>query len=133
MSISCSGASSWDSSSSSSSSRQPVRRAVLTGVYFGQQETGVVAVDFTTGERRVMKTPRLEGYLHGTGDVFASSLCALMLQGKPFMQAVQGALEFTFAAIQATDSVRGQYGLCFESVLGLLVPKNSGAEKTVFG
>lgn len=103
-----------------------VRRAVLTGVYFGQRETGVAAVDFTTGERRVMKTPRLEGYLHGTGDVFASSLCALMLQQKPFMQAVQGALEFTFAAIQATDSVRGQYGLCFESVLGLLTPKNKG-------
>lgn len=100
-----------------------VKRAVLTGVYFEGNQTGVAAVDFTTGEKRLMKTPRLEGYLHGTGDVFSSSLCALMLRGKPFMEAVQGALDFTFAAIQATDSVREQYGLCFESVLGMLTEK----------
>lgn len=100
-----------------------VKRAVLTGVHFAQGQTGVAAVDFTTGQRQIMKTPRLEGYLHGTGDVFSSSLCALILQGKPFMQAVQGALDFTFAAIQATDSVREQYGLCFETVLGMLTEK----------
>lgn len=100
-----------------------VKRAVLTGIYFDDNQTGVAAMDYTTGERQIMKTPRLEGYLHGTGDVFCSSLSALMLQGKPFMAAVQGALEFTFAAIQATDSVREQYGLCFEKVLGMLTEK----------
>ena len=103
-----------------------VERAVLTGVPFEGDQTGAIAVDFASRERQSFHTPRREGYLHGTGDVFASALCAYLLQGKTFFEAVQQTVRFTYAAICATEGMPERYGLCFEAVLPALAPENGG-------
>ena len=94
-----------------------IRKIVLTGVRFGAAEIGVVAFDAQTGRTDTFRTPFADTYLHGTGDTFASSLCARMLQGREFSDAIRDALDFTFASIQNTLQTDSRYGLIFEPEL----------------
>ena len=96
-----------------------VRRVVLTGVRFGEDEIGVVAAD-TAGTWACLRTPYADTYFHGGGDTFASALCAGMVADKPFLTAARDALDFTYRSIRRTVPTDTRYGLCFEPELKTL-------------
>ena len=50
------------------------RMAVLTGVWLKEGSLGTACYDAATGEAELYLTDRIEGFYHGTGDLFASAL-----------------------------------------------------------
>ena len=64
---------------------------------------------------------RIEGYYHGTGDVFASALVGAIHRGLSLRDAAQAAVDFTVASIRRTkeEGTDIRYGVNFESNLPL--------------
>ncbi len=60
---------------------------------FTKEKTDKIAYAFTQ---------RIEGYYHGTGDVFASAVTSGVLNGFTLAQSAQIAVDFTAAAILRT-------------------------------
>ncbi len=78
-----------------------VKCAVLTGVRYGDDETGAAAM----GRDGVMYTAfskRYQGSFHGTGDVFASVMLGQLLNGRGIHHALKKAVEFTGKSIANT-------------------------------
>lgn len=99
------------------------QKVVLTGVCFDDEQLGAACLDSKTGEIAYTLLPRLEGMYHGTGDVYASVLCAAMTLGFELKEAVRIATEFTHGCISRTlnsdKSLR--YGVDFERGLPQLM------------
>ncbi len=92
------------------------RMAVLTGVYFKDNELGACCYDARTGEFAVYLTARVPGSYHGTGDVYGSVLLGALLNGYSLANAMKTATDFTYECIlrsheQKTDN---RYGVDFE-------------------
>ena len=66
-----------------------------------------------------MMNDRIEGYYHGTGDVFGSALVGAMANDKPLEDAVKIAVDYTVACIRRTKeaATEARYGVCFEQEL----------------
>ncbi len=96
---------------------------VLTGVSFEPGEIGSVFLERKTGKADFFMREKIEGFYHGAGDVFASSLLAAMLSGLSRFDAMEVATDFTVASIARThdegDDTR--YGLAFEPEIGDLL------------
>ena len=62
---------------------------------------------------------------HGTGDIFASSLCGAMAMGKDFEEAMKIAVDYTVKCIEITlnnpDHVN--YGVEFEKAIPYLIER----------
>jgi len=97
-----------------------VRHVVLTGVRFGEAEIGIVVAEQESGMQTCFKTPYADTFFPGTGDTFASALCARLVAGDPFAEAAKTALDFTYRSIQNTIPTDIRYGLCFEEELSTL-------------
>ena len=97
-----------------------VHRVVLTGVRFGEAEIGIVIAERESGLKACLKTPYADTFFPGTGDTFASALCARLVAGDAFADAAKTALDFTYRSIQATIPTEIRYGLCFEEELSSL-------------
>lgn len=78
------------------------KKVVLTGVCFADDHLGAASLDTAEGEVKYAFTERIDGYFHGTGDVFGSALVAAVLKGKPLSEASRIAAEFTCGAIKRT-------------------------------
>lgn len=81
------------------------RRAVLTGVFFDEKRLGAACADAAagaTGAIDIRFAPRVDGYYHGTGDVFASALLGALENGKTLGDSVQTAVDFTQQSIVRT-------------------------------
>ena len=92
------------------------RKAVLTGISLTKDEVGAASYDRESGVFDVALAPRIEGFYHGTGDVFASALLGALLNGKSLAEATRIAVDFTEDSIirtknAATDT---RYGVNFE-------------------
>lgn len=97
-------------------------KIVLTGVSLEQGRLGAAHYDSATGELGYAMEAHVEGYFHGTGDVFGSALLSALLRGKTLAQATQVAVNFTVDAIKSTDPKREpRYGVCFEAALGRFI------------
>ena len=98
------------------------RRAVITGVRFGDTDIGVVCRDYEAGETFTLSAPRSDAPLHGTGDVFASALLAYLMNGFEMREALRKTVRFVSAAIRDTEAELEShwYGLKFEGCLGTL-------------
>ncbi len=99
------------------------KRVVITGVSLNKRGIGYHYFD---GEDRfVCEYDRLAGIFYGCGDVFASALCAHVMNGAKYGDAVRAAAEFAEACILETEKNGDikKYGLCFEKCLrdGLLI------------
>ena len=57
----------------------------MTGVHFDQKQLGT-AYDRDTGKIGYSFAEWIEGYYHGTGDVFGSAFVAAYLKGFPLMK-----------------------------------------------
>jgi pyridoxine kinase len=101
------------------------RRVVLTGVYFDDLELGAASYDSHTGEMDYALSPRVEGFYHGTGDVFASVLLSAVLRGFSLAESAQIAADFTAQSIERTR-IAGtdvRYGVNFEEGLPMLMQR----------
>ena len=97
------------------------KKIVLTGVYFDSENLGCACFD--NGRTDYVMMPRLEGVYHGTGDVFASSLCGALICGKNLTQAAEIATKFTCGCIERTlrHTPDVRYGVAFEGELPRLI------------
>jgi len=93
------------------------QQLVLTGVYFDDNELGAAVYD--RGEITYLLSRRIEGYYHGTGDLFASALLAGVLEGLTLGSAADAAIELTVESIERTKRAGTdvRFGVNFEAGL----------------
>lgn len=98
------------------------RMAVLTGVTFDDEELGAAFLDTAAGQTGFFLKPRIEGFFHGTGDLFASTLLGGLLNGWSLERACALAVDFTHKTIVTTrdHSTDRRFGPKFETHLGWL-------------
>lgn len=94
-------------------------KIVLTGVYFHESELGVASYDKETQVTSYYTVSKLEGYYHGTGDVFASALLAGLLNDYNLTEAAETAVRFTVNSIFRTYQAKTDYrfGVNFEQAI----------------
>jgi len=99
-----------------------VKNIVLTGVHFDDSELGAAVYDAATKKISYAMGQRIEGYYHGTGDVFGSAFLSALLCGKDHLEAAQIAVDFTVGSIKRTKEAMTdvRYGVNFEAGLGEL-------------
>lgn len=95
------------------------RKVVLTGVSFETGKLGAACYDADSGKTAFCFTERVEGYYHGTGDVYASALLAALMNGCALERAIGIAAEFTVEAIKRTaaSGAERRCGVNFEQSL----------------
>lgn len=94
-------------------------QVVLTGISFNAGRLGAAAYNKTTGKMFYYDCERIEGYFHGTGDVFGSALLGGMMNGMDLEQATKLAVDYTHKCIALTveADLEKRYGVCFERAL----------------
>lgn len=94
-------------------------KIVLTGVYFREPELGVASYDKETKVTSYYAVSKLEGYYHGTGDIFASALLAGLLNDCNLPEAAETAVRFTVSSIFRTYKAQTDYrfGVNFEQAI----------------
>jgi len=99
------------------------KKAVLTGVCFGDDNLGVYGYDSEKREFFSYFKKRISKSFHGTGDVFASSLCGALSINKSLQDALKIAVDFTVDSILKTVSnpEHNWYGVEFESAIPNLI------------
>lgn len=93
------------------------KKVVLTGVSFEENKLGAAASE--NGKVTYAMNDRIEGYYHGTGDVFGSALVGALVNGKSLTDATQIATDYTVTCIRRTKeaATEARYGVCFEQEL----------------
>lgn len=92
------------------------KRIVLTGVFFNDKELGAAAYDTDSGHIDYAFAERVEGYYHGTGDVFGSALVGALMNGRSLKESVAIAVDFTAGSIRRTKDAGTdiRFGVNFE-------------------
>lgn len=100
-------------------SRLCSKKIVITGVETEPNIISTVAHDCATGETVFHNKPRILGSVHGSGDIFASTLTAMSLTKSDFNKAVAAAVNFTYFAVADSkgDPDSRWYGVNFEKNL----------------
>lgn len=95
------------------------KHIVVTGVHPNENEVGDVVIDENGCVLYEKYLPATNRRLHGCGDVFASVLCAKLVNGEDILSSVEYAQDFTGRAIEITnrDQENHWYGLRFESLM----------------
>ncbi|MDR2605741.1 MAG: pyridoxamine kinase [Oscillospiraceae bacterium] len=96
------------------------KNAVLTGVGFSPSELGAATYDGS--EFRYYSTKRIDGYYHGTGDIYAGAFTANYVRGDSIYLAASKAADFVLACIEKKLEIGGEvrYGVPFELCLHML-------------
>lgn len=99
------------------------RIAVLTGVSFEQGKLGVYGYDSLKNEYFWYFNKHLPYNFHGTGDIFASSLCGALTKGKTILDSLKISVDFTVKCIEETinNPYHNWYGVDFESAIPYLI------------
>jgi pyridoxine kinase len=99
------------------------KKVVLTGVYFDDKQLGAATYDATSDAISYAFADRIEGYYHGTGDVYGSALLAALLNGFDLAAAAQIAVNYTRASIWRTYEAKTdlRFGVDFERGLPQLI------------
>lgn len=98
-------------------------QVVLTGVSFEPGTLGIAAYDKQTSRFDYYFREQIEGYYHGTGDIYSSALLGALLNDKPLIEAASIAVDFTVAAIRRTYDANTdrKFGVDFEHELPLYI------------
>lgn len=101
------------------------KQVVLTGVHFDHRQLGAATYDRETGKTGYSFAGWVDGYYHGTGDVFGSALVAALLTGFDLTEATAEAVRFTVGSIDRTKAAGTdiRFGVDFESGLGELAAR----------
>ncbi len=96
-------------------------KIVLTGVWFDQRRIG--AACFQDTKTDFLFSDRIDACYHGSGDVFASTLVAALMNGRGLKASAQIAVRFTCDCIKASQLLRpdDRYGVCFEAEIPNLI------------
>lgn len=97
-----------------------LKKIVITGISFEEGKVGSVYKDYETGETGQVMRGSIEGYYHGTGDVFGSALVGALESGVPLQDSVRIAVDFTVSSIKRTHESKAdvRYGVDFELGIG---------------
>ena len=93
-----------------------VKGVVLTGVHFDDYNLGAASV--TMGEKPTYYfRKKIDGYFHGTGDVFGSALGSALLNGFNLSDSARIAVDYTCNCIERTsrENTDIKYGVNFEN------------------
>lgn len=92
------------------------KQIVLTGVHFDHQQLGSATYDTATGAIHYAMAERVEGYFHGTGDVYGSALLSALMNGCSLARASDIAVDFTVGSILRTKEAGTdiRFGVNFE-------------------
>ena len=99
------------------------KKVVLTGVHYDNTQVGASSYDAETDVFETTLAPTIEGFYHGTGDVFASTLLACLMNGKTLAQATKIAVNFTHNSIVRSHAAKTdtRYGVLFEKEIPNLI------------
>lgn len=92
---------------------------VLTGAVLKKGQTGIAI--YNNGNTEYVTEPECEGMYHGTGDVFASTLLAGLLNGLTLKEAGALAAKFIPMCIEKTKELGVFYGVNFEQCIPMLL------------
>ena len=97
--------------------------AILTGVSFEDGKLGVYAYNSQTGEYFSYFNKRIPVSFHGTGDIFASTLCGALARFNDLKKALKIAVDFTVECIDITVKEKDHcwYGVEFERAIPYLL------------
>ncbi len=97
-----------------------LKKIVITGVSFEEGKIGAVFKDYEIGATGQVMRDAIEGYYHGTGDVFGSALVGALESGISLNDSVRIAVDFTVGSIKRTHESGAdvRYGVDFEEGLG---------------
>ena len=105
------------------------KQVVLTGVYLEDGKLGAASYDKGTDKVNIALSEKIDGFYHGTGDVFASALVAALMSGLNLQASTVIAVNFTVGSIKRTKAAGTdvRFGVNFEEGLMELVEsiKNS--------
>lgn len=103
--------------------RLGAKKVVLTGVHFDRHQLGAASYDSQTDAISYAFDNWIEGYYHGTGDVFASALTAALLKDIGLAQAAEIAVDFTVGSIARTKKAGTdiRFGVNFEEGIPRLI------------
>ena len=103
------------------------KKVVLSGVSFQKDKLGAAAFNSDTGKISYAFNDKIDGYFHGTGDVFGSALLSGLLNDFSLEEAIQIAVDYTHRCISLTQKaeLERRYGVCFEKAIPYLL-KNLG-------
>lgn len=101
------------------------RRAVLTGIVLEEGQLGACAYDTEKNEFFSYCTDEEAEHFHGTGDIWASTLCGAMVRGRTFEDAVAIACDFVKECIHVTlmEKNHNNYGVNFEQAIPFLLKR----------
>lgn len=94
-------------------------QVVLTGVWLDEGELGAASFDRAVGRVDIALSPRVEGFFHGAGDVFASALMAALTLGFSLPRATRLAVDFTWGCVDRSSraGTDPRFGVNFEAGL----------------
>ncbi len=96
---------------------------VLTGVHFDNDHLGAATANGKTGEKQIVLRDKVDGFYHGTGDVYAATLLAALMEGFSLSDAAGIAADYTVLSIKTTKEMDKdlRYGVNFEQNLPTLI------------
>lgn len=101
------------------------KKAVLTGVSFNDSELGIYAYDSEKDQYYSYYLSKFETSFHGTGDIWASTLCGAMALGRRYEEALEIATDYVHECMAVTldDPDHVSYGVNFEQAIPYLVKR----------
>ena len=95
------------------------KQAVLTGVWFDEKQYGAASLTLGDHAPHYIFSPKVEGFYHGTGDVFASALLAARMRGRSLEESARIAVDLTCGSILRTKAAGTdlRFGVNFEEGL----------------
>lgn len=92
------------------------KKIVLTGVHFDEQNLGCACYDNQTNNLDFTLSKEIEGFYHGTGDVFGSTLIAALMNDNSLKCATEIAMKVVVNSIKRTKSAETdvRFGVRFE-------------------
>ncbi len=98
------------------------KNVILTGVSFEKSKLGVAFYNGASFDYYF--TPRLDLFLHGTGDIYSSAFIGALLNGKSAFKAASIAADFVCESIKQTiGDDKHWYGAKFEKALPYLIKR----------
>lgn len=99
------------------------KKIVLTGVNFDKDHFGCACFDEEKGKIEYALSNEIEGFYHGTGDVFGSTLLACLMNGKDLEESTNIAMTIVINSIIRTKNDKNdlKYGVRFEDEIPSLI------------
>ncbi|MBE6128004.1 MAG: pyridoxamine kinase [Erysipelotrichaceae bacterium] len=104
------------------------KKAVLTGISFEGGILGAYSYDAGADVFYSYFTIEEREHFHGTGDIWASTLCGALVNGKSFEEAIRIACDYVRECIHVTlaEENHNTYGVNFEQAIPYLIQRLNG-------